>query len=241
MPVLLLAQGDPTSKDLLRRAIEARYGLRPPTLESLRIDFKGRVRAKLGPIATWVPVDATAYFSFPTAMRWDFAVKAVGVQIGSGLEAFDGTTYRSARGGKAAAVILNPDLISSMQRRLWAIASVLLTPLGEHFVKLSSPGQQTLQVTNTQIDASILLHLRGDHTLDFVEVGCLNPDSDTQQQFTLRLSDEQRLINDLMLPCKITSFWDGEPYFEVEPQTAEVNPVIPEAMFSLAGDIKQGV
>lgn len=232
MPVLLLAQGDATSKDMLRHAIEARYGLRPPALESLRIDFKGRVRAKLGPITTWVPVEATAYFNFPTSMRWDFIVKAAGVQIGSGVEAFDGARYRSARGSKATGILTHPDLISSMQRRLWAIAAVLLTPLGEHFVKLQTMGDQILQVTNTQIDATILLHLRADKTLDYVEVGCLNPDTDKQQQFTLRLSDEQTLVNDLMLPCKISSFWDGDPYFEVEPQNAELNPQIPDTMFA---------
>jgi len=234
VPVLLLAQGDATSKDMLRHAIEARYGLRPPVLESLRIDFKGRVRAKLGPINTWVPVEATAYFNFPTSMRWDFTVKAVGVQIGSGVEAFDGASYRSARGSKATGIITHPDLVSSMQRRLWAIASVLLTPLGEHFVKLQTEGAHVLQVTNTQINASLLLHLRADNTLDYVEIGCLNPDTDKQQQFTLRLSDEQALVNDLMLPRKISSFWDGDPYFEVEPQKAELNPQIPDTMFAPA-------
>ncbi len=233
MPVLLLAQGDATSKDMLRHAIEARYGLRPPALESLRIDFKGRVRAKLGPITTWVPVEATAYFNFPTAMRWDFSVKAAGVQIGSGVEAFDGARYRSARGSKATGILTHPELVSSMQRRLWAIAAVLLTPLGEHFVKLQTTGERVLQVTNTQIDASILLHLRADNTLDYVEVECLNPDTDRQQKFTLHLSDEQALVNDLMLPGKISSFWDGEPYFEVEPQKAELNPQIPDTMFAL--------
>jgi len=235
VPVLLLAQGDTTSKDMLRRAIEARYGLRPPALESLRIDFKGRVRAKLGPIATWVPVDATAYFNFPTSMRWDFAVRAAGVQIGSGIEAFDGVSYRSARGNKAASVIADPDWISSMQRRLWAIAAVFLTPLGEHFVQLRAADNNVLEATNTQIDTSIRLHFRTDNTLDFVEVNCLNPDSEKQQQFILRLSEEQRLINDMMLPCKIETFWDGEPYFEVEPQRAEANPQILEAMFALNG------
>lgn len=233
MPVLLLAQGDAASKDMLRHAIEARYGLRPPALESLRIDFKGRVRAKLGPITTWVPVEATAYFNFPTAMRWDFAVKAAGVQIGSGVEAFDGTSYRTARGSKATGMLTQPDVISSMQRRLWAIAAVLLTPLGEHFVKLQTAGEHVLQVTNTQINATILLHLRADNTLDYVEVGCLNPDTDKQQQFTLHLSDEQALVSDLMMPCKISSFWDGDPYFEVEPQQAELNPQLPSTMFAL--------
>ena len=43
MPVLLLAQGDPQAKDLLRKAIHARYGLRPPALDSLHINFKGRL------------------------------------------------------------------------------------------------------------------------------------------------------------------------------------------------------
>jgi hypothetical protein len=234
VPVLLLAQGDATAKDMLRRTIESRYGLRPPALESLRIDFKGRARAKLGPITTWVPVEATAYFNFPTSMRWDFSVKAVGVQIGSGIEAFDGVCYRSVRGSKAAMVIPDTDAISSMQQRMWAIAAVFLTPLGEHFVKLSAAGDNVLQVTNTQIEASILLHLRPDHTLDFVEVSCLNPDSETQQQFTLRLSEEQSLVNDLMLPCKISTFWDGDPYFEVEPQSAEANPQFSDTLFTLS-------
>ncbi len=233
MPVLLLAQGDTTSKDMLRRAIEARYGLRPPALESLQIDFKGRTRAKLGPIATWVPVEATAYFCFPNTMRWDFTVKAVGVQLGSGIEAFDGTTYRSSRGGKAATIISNQDLISSMQQRLWAIAAVFLTPLGEHFVKLSSVGENILQVTNTQIGASIYLHLRDDHTLDYVKIDCINPDNNKLQNFKLCLSDEQCLVNDLMLPSKIIAYWDGASYFEVEPKRAEANHHIDDTLFKL--------
>jgi hypothetical protein len=233
VPVLLLAQGDTASKDLLRRAIEARYGLRPPALESLQIDFKGRARAKLGPIATWVPVEATAYFCFPNIMRWDFTIKAVGVQLGSGIEAFDGTTYRSARGGKTPTVISNPDLISSMQQRLWAIAAVFLTPLGEHFVKLSSPGENTLQVTNTQLDASIYLHLRPDYTLDYVKIDCINPDNNKLQNFKMCFSDEQCLVNELMLPSKIMSYWDGDYYFEVEPQRAETNHSIDNAIFTL--------
>jgi hypothetical protein len=233
VPVLLLAQGDTTAKDMLRRAIEARYGLRPPALESLQIDFKGRARAKLGPITTWVPVEATAYFCFPNTMRWDFTMKAVGVQVGSGIEAFDGTTYRTARGGKAATVISNPELISSMQQRLWAIAAVFLTPLGEHFVKLNYSGENILEVTNTQINTSIYLHLRPDHTLDYVKIECINPDNNKLQNFKLCMSEEQSLVNDLMLPTKIMSYWDGDPYFEVEPQQTETNHQISNAIFSL--------
>ncbi len=56
MPVLLLARGDQESKALLRRAIEARYGLGPPVLETLKLQLKGRARAKVGPVTTWVPL-----------------------------------------------------------------------------------------------------------------------------------------------------------------------------------------
>jgi hypothetical protein len=234
VPVLLLAQGDSQSKEKLRHAIEARYGLRPPALESLRIEFKGRARAKLGPITTWVPVEATAQFTFPTSMRWDFKIRAVGVQVGSGVEAFDGKTYRSARGGRVTGELPNPELASSVQRRLWAIAAVFLTPLGEHFVKLNSPAENILEVTNTQTNSTIQLHMRPDHTVDHVEVNCLNPDTDRQQKFTLSLSKEQNPVNELMLPCKFSAFWDDESYFEVEPVAAEANPSIAEAVFTLA-------
>jgi hypothetical protein len=234
MPVLLLAQGDKPTKDLLRSAIEARYGLRPPALESLHLDFKGRARARLGPVSTWIPVDITAWFKFPTAMRWDFVVRAVGVQISSGIESFDGTNYRRTRGGKTSTLIAEPDLIQSTQSRLWAIAAVLLTPLGDHFVKLETTGANQLQATHTQINSAVTLQLRPDHSLDYVEVSCLNPDTAKQQLFTLRLSQEQAPINELMLPSKISAFWDDAPYFEVEPVLAESNPDIPAMTFALS-------
>jgi len=232
MPVLLLAQGDPAAKDLLRQAIQARYGLRPPALESLTIQFKGRARGKIGPMTMWVPVEATGRFSFPDSVRWDFAVKAVGVQIGSGVEAFDGETYRTTR--NKSHNIDDAAGAESMLRRLWAIAAVLLTPLGEQFVELRSSGEDQLEACNTKINGCVELHLRSDNTLDYVKVPCLNPDSNQQQMFTLRLSDEIRPIDELILPTKISAFWDDEPYFEVEPVAAEANATIETAVFRLS-------
>jgi hypothetical protein len=236
VPVLLLAQGDPQAKNMLRKAIEARYGLRPPALESLKLEFKGRARAKLGPLATWVPVEATARFHFPRSLRWDFIVKAVGVQVGSGAEAFDGVTYRSSHGGKAVEMSEDPDTISSIQRRLWAVAAVLLTPLGEQFVKLAQIDDSHLEATNTQFDVAVSLHLRDDEGLDYVETTCLNPDSNRQQSFTLRLDDNLVSINDLLLPGKVSAFWDDDPYFELEPVLTESNPAIAPSVFMLESD-----
>jgi hypothetical protein len=192
----------------------------------------GRAPAKIGPISTWVPIEATAYILFPVAVRWEYTVRAVGVPIQRGIEAFDGTTYRRARGG-APEVITNGEYLHSMQRRLWAIAAVFLTPLGEDFVKLTATSENTLDATNTKSSSTVSLRLRPDRAMDQVGVSCLNPDTDKQQRFTLRLSTEQSSVNDLMLPHTISTFWDDTPYFEVEPIRVETNPEIPEAMFTL--------
>ena len=137
MPVLLLARGDEDARELLKKAIEARYGHRPPAFDTLRIDFTGKSITKIGPLSTWVPVDLTAQFSLPSAMRWDFVVKPVGVALRRGTESYDGKLLRSLRGTGQPDVITDQDRVDSARRRLWAIAALLLTPLGDMFVELS--------------------------------------------------------------------------------------------------------
>ncbi len=233
VPVLLLAQGDPPARELLKKAIEARYALRPPVLESLRIDFRGRSRAKIGPISSWVPVEATAQFLFPRALRWDFKVSAIGVKLGSGSEAFDGTTSRTTRGSKSPTVISDSAAVESLQRRLWAIAAVFLTPLGDHFVKLHAAGDLQLEATNTQTNSTVRLNMRSNRTLEKVEVSCINPDTEQEGWFALHLSEEQESLNDLILPVQISAFWDDAPAFELEPVQVQINPTIDEAVFTL--------
>lgn len=48
MPVLLMARGDQSARLALGRAIEARYGMRPPVLDTLQVDFAGRAYVKVG-------------------------------------------------------------------------------------------------------------------------------------------------------------------------------------------------
>ncbi|MCB9452793.1 MAG: hypothetical protein H6672_15245 [Anaerolineaceae bacterium] len=234
MPVLLLAQGDNEAKDMLRSAIEARYGLQPPGLESLRIDFKGRTRVKVGPITTWVPIEATAHFLFPTSLRWDATIRPVGIAVQKVTETFDGTVYRTVRGGNPATIISDEDAIQSMQHRLWAIAAVLLTPLGEMFVSLVRKEDFAFEALNTEIHAAATLSLRENNTLHTVSVRCLNPDTGQKQNFIVRLSEEQSPVDDFMLPCKISAFWDDSPYFEVEPVGVQSNPEITPEVFTLS-------
>lgn len=233
MPVLLLAQGDQASKDLLRKAIEARYGTRPPALDSLRIDFNGRTRVKVGPVAAWVPLDMTAYFKFPTAMRWEFIAKPLKLPVQHGVEAYDGETYRTVRGGKAPTAITEPEQVSSMRRRLWAVASVLLTPLSDFTVKVEATGSHSLRATNTKLNDYAEIFLREDYTLDYVQVECLNPDTEKVENYIVRAADTLVTVDDLLLPAKLSTFWNDKPGFEVEPAKVESNPNIPASVFKI--------
>lgn len=233
MPVLLLAYGDPAAKDMLRRAIEARYGTRPPVLDSLIIEFKGRAPFKIGPIHSWVPLELTAHFRFPDAMRWDFRVRPLKLPVQRGIEAYDGEVYRSVRGGKPATIITDPDQISSMRRRLWATASILLTPLSNTYVKVEPHVDNSFSATNTQINDAATLFLNNNGTLNHVQVDCAMPDG-TPAQYTMRLSEEQTEANeDLLIPRKISTFWDDTPDFEFEPVSAQSNPDIPDTIFRI--------
>lgn len=233
MPVLLLAQGDARAKDMLRKAIEGRYGLRPPALESLKLQLKGRAPAKVGPITTWVPFEAVTQFRFPRSLRWDYTVKMVGVQFANGLEVFDGVNYHSMQSGKPLEVSDNAGMVTSMQRRLWSVAALFLTPLGEQYSKLEAKSDKELQVTHTQLNSVVTLHLRADQSLEYVETSCLNPDTQKEQLYTVMLSEDQVSLNDVILPAKISAFWDDDPFFEAHPTLVELNPAIPDNVFTL--------
>lgn len=233
MPVLLLARGDQEARDLLKKAIEARYGHRPPLIGSLRIDFDGRTRAKVGPLTTWVPVEVTAQFRFPDAMRWDFIAKPAGVPVRRGTESYDGSNLRSLRGNGSPQIIEEEDIMQAAQRRLWAIAALLLTPLGDHFVELSRVDDLCFEAKNTQLDAAVQVQLDDEHRIAAVKVDALN--TDTQQRQTLKLTAEHELatFDDLLLPKKITAHWDDAPWFEVSPSKAANNPEMEDAVFTL--------
>lgn len=239
MPVLLLARGDANARTLLKQAIEARYGMRPPALDSLQIEFKGRARVKLGPIATWVPVDMIAYFKFPLQMRWDYTVRPVGVPVQRGVEAFDGEHYRRLRGKNEPALIEDQATVESIRRRLWAIAALLLTPLGEQFVELTSIEGNSFSAANTQLGDAVILELREDKTLGVVRVNCSNPETETLEDYTVHLSAEQTPVNELMLPTKIATFWNNKPEYEFEPAKVVINPDLSVGLFALTEEAHQ--
>ena len=233
MPVLLLAQGDPEARDNLRRAIEARYGPRPPVLDSLFLEFRGRANVKLGPVHTWVPFDLKARFDFPRSMRWDYTARPLKMPLLHGAEAVHGDIYRSQRGDRKPDTIEDEEEVRSMRRRLWAFAAVLLTPLSDYTVRLTTTGERSFKATNTELDASAEICLRDDHSLEMVQLECLNAEAREMQRFYIQTSTELASVDDLLLPAQLTIGWNDSPYYEARPVNVATNTIIPDAIFKL--------
>jgi hypothetical protein len=233
MPILLLARGDAAARDLLKKAISARYGVRPPTIETLRIDFEGRTRVKIGPLKTWVPVEVTSQFGLPSSMRWDFTARPAGVPMRRGVESFDGVVMRTVRGTGPAKAIEDVAVVETAKKRLWAIAALMLTPLGDEYVELKLLDEFTFQATNIKLNVDVTIKLYDNFLIESVSVEAFNSDSGKNDRLSLSPSADMVTMDDLLLPAKIVSMWGGEPWLEVHPKDARHNPDIPIGVFML--------
>lgn len=234
MPILLLSRGDKEGRDLLRKALEARYGMNVPAIETLKIDFEGRIRTKLGPISTWVPLETTTYFAFPGRGRWDFNVRAVGVPLKDGSNALDGDVYRKRRRNGDIEVIADPEHVRAA--RLWRFVAMgmILTPLSQQFIELKGTGERSFLAINLETKETIEVVLNDDFTVSKVFTRSANPAMNFEQQtYTLMAEDGQVAVNDFMLPAKLTRLWDDEEQYEVKPVAVEINPPLSDSIFAL--------
>lgn len=233
MPVLLLCQGDPTARDYLKRAIEARYGINPPVIESLKIDFRGRARAKIGPISAWMPLDARLYLRFPAEFRWQVTIKPLKLPVETRTEAFDGEFYRVQKRGNKPVPVTDSGAVNSMRRRLRAFSAILLTPLSDTHIRISDGGMNDIIAEDPSVKDGVRLSMRPDFTLDYVTTRCMNPETNDMQTMRISIDSEQHPVDDLMLPHKMMLFWDDEASIEIEPTAVHMNPTFNHSTFSL--------
>ncbi len=234
MPVLLLAQGDQASRTLLRNAIEARYGLGPPALETLTIRFKGRQHVHLGPLALWANLDGTASFKFPLTVRWDYTARRAGLTFHKDSGSFaDPVMWRRQRD---RVVTDDAALVESARARLWAGCAVLLIPLSEAFVELRMTDEFSFDAINADAGVTTHLRLNQDYSLAAVSTECVNPASGKQATFTIRLADGLALLDNLILPRDLTLLWNDQPEYELTPVSAASNDSLDEGFFRLEHD-----
>lgn len=229
MAVLLLAQGDAEAKSKLRKAIESRYGLRPIALDTLALTLKGRTRAKVGPVQTWVPLEAKAFLHFPGMMRWESTLKPLGLPAQSSLELFHNSTYYSKRGGKTQRY--NTSEIQLPRQRLWALAAALLTPLSDMAVQVINQPGLSFVAHHTENQDMVRVNLRADYTVESVETTSINPDSGMKQKYRIMLSPQIIEVGDLLVPARIQIYWDDAHTYDVEPTSAQSNLELSESLF----------
>lgn len=234
MPVLLLAQGDLAAKDILKGAIQARYGTRPPMLETMRIDFRGRASMKIGEARQFMPIDVTALFRFPNAMRWDLVVRPPGGVARRLIESTDGHSFYLSPDGKAPRLVTNAQQQHSMVRRMWAFAAMMLSPMSEMYVRLTEIDQTHFKATHLRFSDSVYVKVDGLSRLAQVHTHCLNPHAMRQQAYTLSFAKQQALVDGLNLPTKLRVSWDKRPFMELRPYAVEQDIHIPDSIFRVS-------
>ena len=195
--------------------------------------LKGRARAKIGPVATWVPVEGTAYFKFPFSMRWNFTMRPAGVSLSSGEEAFDSMVCRKRHNREPIIAVSDAEQVASSQARVWTAGAVLLMPLTEYYVELSMSGERELDATNTDAHITTRLTLKEDHTLDSTADRVYQPLHWQTAEFldsTVRRAGSHRRFD---AAAQNHCLWDSQPEFELAPVAVEINAAYSEALFRL--------
>jgi hypothetical protein len=230
MSFLSLAKGDPAARDLLQRAVRARYGLRPLSLGSVRLEMIGQRRGWLG-----LPVKVNVLWRMVTDShwRWDETWKLLGLPLNKVSTSFDsGAVYH--RLGNQVEHISDPAAIQGARRRLWGEACALLTPLTMPGVELKSLGANLLQASpENQPDDVAELHFNADDTLDAVRSEAYHAELKQVLPLTIRPAGGLQTLDGFTLPAQLIYEWGSQP-----PQTftivrAEPNPKIPLTEFTM--------
>jgi hypothetical protein len=233
MPVLLLARGDARGRELLKRGIESRYGYRPPALETLEVTFKGRAPARIGPLRMQLPLSLTLRIKFPFFASGSVAFNLLGITFRRTSDSFDGSTLRHLNGSKIPTVSDENKALTSARKRLWAINALLLTPLTEQFVELHGVTDTSLEATHTGTGDSALLTFGTDNRVREVQTICYRTETGADAVFKITVVGDQKDVDDLILPGMLVVSWDDTPIGELEPVSAQTNPVLPDGWLLL--------
>jgi hypothetical protein len=83
------------------------------------------------------------------------------------------------------------------------------------------------------VNDTVNMYMRDNGTVEQITIRCFNPDEGRDQISTMKLSEHQSMIDGLMLPNQIAAFWDDEPYYEIFPVRATINPELSLSQFTL--------
>ncbi len=230
MSFLSLATGDPAARNLLQKAIRARYGARPQAAESLRLWMTGRAKGPLGlPAASSV----TLAFVAPARWRWDHEVKFLGLRLKQSSCRFNGEVY-GERTGNVVTHISDEQAIQGIRCRLWGEIAALLTPLMARGVTLKALDKSSFQACLDSIPGStVTIRLNEDGTVLAVESTCYHAADQPCVLLSIRPQGGLQTLDGFSVPKQIVYQWGNEPPEVFTVVKAEVNPRIPVEEFTL--------
>ncbi len=225
MKFLSLAQGDPIGKDLLVKLVEARYGAHPPAMDAVRVTFKGRSRAQIGPIPLWARVTAVASYRFPLLMKWSFQIRVLGFLRSSYSTSFDGETVYEEQGGRVTRH-RDAGAVESARRRAWAETVFYVSPLiADDRVRVEGVDSRTFKAYLADAaDDVAVVRLHDNNTLREIEVERMDPATNQYKKQYLRPTGELVNVDGLILPATIARYWGDEMLMELSPAQVELNP-----------------
>lgn len=237
MSFLLLAQGDPIGKDLLKKLVIARYGFSPPAMETLRIRYRGRSRSKLGPFPVWVSLDATATYCFPLMMKWEMKVSVLRLFRSSYTTSFDGQAVYEQQGIHVTRST-DADMVESARRRAWSEAVFFVSPLiADRDVRVEGVDARSFRARLSGYDNDFaIVRLEDDHTLKEIEVERADPWGGERKTQYIRTRGSLIKVDGLLLPPLVQRYWGDKMFMELEPVAVEINPALTPDDFVLRED-----
>lgn len=237
MAFLMLAQGDPIGKDLLKKLVDARFGSSPPGMDTLRVTFKGRSRARIGPLPLWARVNAVATYEFPRKMKWEFKVRVLGLLRSSYTTSFDGEAVYEVDRLKVKKLTDEMNVRSAWQRA-WSETVFFISPLiADHEVRVESVGSRGFRVLAPgSPDIAAHVRLNDDNRIGDIEIERVDPADGQSKVQRIRPLGELKHIDGLNLPETIQRFWDNEMFMELSPVKVELNPQLEASEFTLESE-----
>ncbi len=234
MAFLMLAQGDPIGRDLLKKLVLARYGPSPPAMDTLRITYKGRTRASLGPFPLWARVEAVASYRFPLHMRWDFRVRVLRLLSSSYTTTFDGEAVYEQHGLRVTR-ITEAEQVESARRRAWSETVFFVSPLiASDRVRVEGIDLSAFRAILADYPEDVAtVRLSEDHRIREIEIERLDPADGLRKRQYIRPLGELTRVDGLILPERIQRFWDGEMFMELSPVAVVLNPELEADTFTL--------
>ncbi len=221
MSFLSLTKGDPVARDLLQRAIRARYGGRPLSIDSVRLFMTGKGK---GPLGLPINIMVTATLIPVSHWRWDQSRKLFGLNMGDTTASFDGGTLFQ-RSGSTVNQIQTEAAMQGTRHRLWSESVLLLTPLTAPEVVVKIVDDRVFRAINrSEAGGMAIVRLNADDTIASIEANCYHPVKQTEVPLVIKPDGGLQTLDGFAVPKQLVYQWEGEAPERYDIIKAEANP-----------------